>query len=247
MEKYEPLFFHEFLKKSKPLLILDLGCGEGSFNYSAYNHTVIAIDNKIPNFTGEYFLMADADSIPLRDGIADIVIANWLLEHVSNPATVLGEIERVMSSGGLFYASIPNSFGLEDRLYRLFNKDSGGHIQKYNFESFLNLVYSTTGFKLVSFCEWPAGYTWMKTHIKKKFQKPWLKMLQIIKRYFNKDIKRKNNWIFLFRLEGNRGLRVVSHVCRKCGSGVLLDSNSKLCDWIHEIWRCPSCETLNYC
>jgi len=52
-------------------------------------------------------LVADAHGIPLATGSVDAVIVQAVLEHVLNPAEVVGEIHRVLTRGGLIYAETP--------------------------------------------------------------------------------------------------------------------------------------------
>lgn len=59
--------------------------------------------------------------LPLDDGSADIVIADFVLEHLGDPAAVESEVHRVLRPGGLFYARTPHSLNyvsLASRLLR---------------------------------------------------------------------------------------------------------------------------------
>lgn len=51
--------------------------------------------------------IADAHAIPLADGTVDAVWIQAVLEHVLEPSTVVSEIFRVLSEGGLVYADTP--------------------------------------------------------------------------------------------------------------------------------------------
>jgi SAM-dependent methyltransferase len=51
------------------------------------------------------FEVIDAQSIPYPDGHFDAVIANHMLYHVPDRAGAIGEIRRVLKSGGEFYAT----------------------------------------------------------------------------------------------------------------------------------------------
>jgi len=52
-------------------------------------------------------LVADGHRLPLRDSSLDGVVSTGTLEHVREPATVLGEIRRVLRDGGLVYLEVP--------------------------------------------------------------------------------------------------------------------------------------------
>jgi SAM-dependent methyltransferase len=52
---------------------------------------------------GDYgrLLVADAGRLPLRDGVADGVLASGLISHVLRPVAVLSELARVTRPGGM--------------------------------------------------------------------------------------------------------------------------------------------------
>jgi SAM-dependent methyltransferase len=52
-------------------------------------------------------LVADGHRLPFRDSSLDSVVSTGTLEHVREPATVLGEIRRVLRDGGLVYLEVP--------------------------------------------------------------------------------------------------------------------------------------------
>ena len=51
--------------------------------------------------------IADAHQIPFPDEVFDSVIVQAVLEHVVDPAVVVGEILRVLKKGGLVYSEVP--------------------------------------------------------------------------------------------------------------------------------------------
>jgi ubiquinone/menaquinone biosynthesis C-methylase UbiE len=53
-------------------------------------------------------LVKNAESLPFADGFFDYVISLQVLEHVQNPAGVLGEIFRVLRPGGQFQLNCEN-------------------------------------------------------------------------------------------------------------------------------------------
>ncbi len=90
--------------------VLDLGCGGGFLaNYlAARGHRVVGIDTTPENLvvarrhgTAEY-QVADACALPFPDASFDVVCAMDLLEHVEDPAKLIGEASRVLAPGGLF-------------------------------------------------------------------------------------------------------------------------------------------------
>ena len=53
-------------------------------------------------------MLADGYWLPVRDGCADICFSSNVLEHVSDPAGLIGEMVRVTRPGGLIYLSFTN-------------------------------------------------------------------------------------------------------------------------------------------
>jgi len=52
-------------------------------------------------------VVADAAAIPFEDNTFDMVISEFMLEHVSSPFTVCAEMVRVLKPGGRLYVSYP--------------------------------------------------------------------------------------------------------------------------------------------
>lgn len=55
-------------------------------------------------------IVCDASSIPIADGIYDVVICAEVLERVKSPEKVLSEISRVCAVGGHVYLTAPFLF-----------------------------------------------------------------------------------------------------------------------------------------
>lgn len=78
------------------------------------------------------FEQADAHTLPLEDGTADLAICQHVLTHVSDPGAILAEMRRAVKPGGRVVVFEPNSiiqslildsvsddYTLEDRLNRV--------------------------------------------------------------------------------------------------------------------------------
>lgn len=61
--------------------------------------------------TSSNYLIID-NSIPFTTASIDIVIADWVLEHLENPSNVFQEIDRVLVPGGIFCARTPHKYNL---------------------------------------------------------------------------------------------------------------------------------------
>lgn len=130
------------------MVIVDLGAGRGA----RFDADSIAFRKSFCNFQGrvkrvigvdvdpavmthphldEAYVMRSGDRLPLPDGSVDIVICEWVIEHVEHPGEFTREIDRVVKPGGWFCALTPNRLGyvglgntlvpetVKDRLMRL--------------------------------------------------------------------------------------------------------------------------------
>jgi SAM-dependent methyltransferase len=99
---------------SRPLSILDYGCGTGG-NTSAYRSfgTVVGIE---PDSTavrlanrrgGGRYCRTSGTELPFRDGSFDVVMASDVLEHIERDGKAVSEIARVLRPSGSVILSVP--------------------------------------------------------------------------------------------------------------------------------------------
>ena len=130
------------------MVVVDLGAGRGSrydegsapfrktfFNLQGRVKRVIGLDIdsavlQHPHLD-EALVIEPGGRLPLEDGSVDIIISEWVIEHVEHPREFAGEILRVLKPGGWFCALTPNNWGyvglgnrimpdrVKDRLMRL--------------------------------------------------------------------------------------------------------------------------------
>ena len=107
--------------------VLDVGCGRGKSQENALpfrrdlrdlrglsGHVLgIDVDEAArDNPTLDAFrLIEDVDRWPVEDASADLVLSDYVLEHVGDPEAYLRELARVLVPGGLFCARTPNRLG----------------------------------------------------------------------------------------------------------------------------------------
>jgi len=102
------------LTDSRPQTILDVGCGAGfvSNALALAEHKVSGIDlseeslqvaRRYDSTRTVTYEAANAYELPKESGQYDVVCSLDFLEHVEDPAKVIGEISRVLKPGGLFY------------------------------------------------------------------------------------------------------------------------------------------------
>jgi SAM-dependent methyltransferase len=95
--------------------VLDLGCGPGHYTEAMRRAgaVVVPIDADFAELQAsgapvDGAVVADARHLPLRDATLDGVVCSNILEHTGSPATMVGEIERVLRDGGWLWLSWTN-------------------------------------------------------------------------------------------------------------------------------------------
>ncbi|HEY3306191.1 MAG TPA: class I SAM-dependent methyltransferase [Candidatus Binatia bacterium] len=116
--------------RSHPKRILDLASGTGDFpihlRRAGFEAPIIGLDRNLPmlavarekcsSLSGVVFIPADLMHIPIKDRSFDVVTMGYGLRYPADIRSVLGEIFRLLDSGGVFVAM---DFGLpKNLLYR---------------------------------------------------------------------------------------------------------------------------------
>jgi SAM-dependent methyltransferase len=135
----------EFYNRLNALLqpgfkVLDLGAGRGAWYYAKipeYKRILRNLKGKVAEYIG-----ADVDTavlgnpttdrnvlikdgvLPLGDGEVDVVVCDWVLEHVLDVASFKREVERVLKPGGFFCARTPHSFSYVSLAARVIKNSS---------------------------------------------------------------------------------------------------------------------------
>lgn len=98
-------------------LLVDVGCAKGGFltfaKEQGFTH-ILGIDmNRICldllSKQGIPSAYGSAESIPLANGLADLIYSNNVLEHVYNMSAVILEARRALKDNGLLYIEAPES------------------------------------------------------------------------------------------------------------------------------------------
>jgi SAM-dependent methyltransferase len=114
---------------SPDMTVLDFGAGRGEQllrEDSPYRTALCKLQGKVKRIVGvdldsavltnpfldEAHLFEPGNPLPLGDGSFDLVYADWVIEHVADPASFVGEISRVLKPGGWFCARTPNRWGI---------------------------------------------------------------------------------------------------------------------------------------
>jgi len=97
-----------------PMVIADLGAGEGTFSQLLARHAkkVIAVDNseKMVEYGAELarkhgvknleYRKGDLEAVPIRDGAVDVAFFSQALHHAQHPERAVAEAWRILKPGG---------------------------------------------------------------------------------------------------------------------------------------------------
>jgi len=103
-----------FQEKSGAMKILDVGCGSGFFMLMT-GGGVTGLDNaenvEVCKKRGlqAYSVNLEKDRFPFESNVFDAAVCLEVLEHLTDPENIFGEIHRLLSSGGYLIVSTPNS------------------------------------------------------------------------------------------------------------------------------------------
>ncbi|MBI4655551.1 MAG: class I SAM-dependent methyltransferase, partial [Elusimicrobia bacterium] len=102
-----------------------------------------------------YGVDIEKDFFPVPDESFDLVICNQVLEHLKNIFQPLGELDRVVKTGGYLLLGIPNLSGFYNRLLLLVGKQplaiaiNGPHIRGFAHSAFLEFLRLNPNFKMI--------------------------------------------------------------------------------------------------
>ena len=115
--------------------VLDAGCGEGrnlvhglrcGWEVSAVDRSVSAVESVrrlaerlAPQLPARHFRVEELDALSFEDGVFDVVICNAVLHFADDEAhfeRIVNELWRVLRPGGMFFARMASTIGLEDRI-----------------------------------------------------------------------------------------------------------------------------------
>jgi 2-polyprenyl-3-methyl-5-hydroxy-6-metoxy-1,4-benzoquinol methylase len=137
--------------------VLDVGCGDGSFLGTLQdfkNLELFGVEVSISGFNeaakrrGAKIYNTGLAECRFPDGFFDIVTLRHVIEHVTDPVSLLLEIKRILRDNGVLLIRVPNIDSVEARLggKEWLHLDIPRHVCHYTPKS-LPLLLQKTGFK----------------------------------------------------------------------------------------------------
>jgi SAM-dependent methyltransferase len=110
------------------MVLVDFGAGRGEIFHglhSSYYQRLARLQGKVRRVIGldldasvrdhpfldERHVILPGRPLPLADSTVDMVVADWVFEHVEDPRAVAREFERILKPGGWICARTPNKWG----------------------------------------------------------------------------------------------------------------------------------------
>jgi SAM-dependent methyltransferase len=153
----------QFLNKYAPHYkgkLYDLGCGVRSYEpfFLNFAESYVGIDWGASVHDTKADIFADLNKpLPVEDAVADTVVCLSVLEHLSEPQTLLNEAHRIMKPGAVMILQVPWQWRLHEEPYDFFRYTPYG--LKYMFEKagFKDIeIEATSGF----FSMWVLKYNY---------------------------------------------------------------------------------------
>jgi SAM-dependent methyltransferase len=108
--------------------VLDVGAGDAPYRelFSHVRYRTLEWEASAHEGAAAADIVASADSIPLGDEEVDAVLLTQVLEHVADPLVVLGELHRVLRSGGQILLTVPLVWQLHELPNDYYRYTEGG-------------------------------------------------------------------------------------------------------------------------
>ncbi len=130
------------------MTVLDFGGGRGvTFieSASSYKQQLMMLRGKVakviacdvdeavlinPAADETVVIRADAP-LPFADGTFDLIVSDFVFEHIADPLFVSGELRRVLKPGGWICARTPNKYCVISLLTRLIHNSRHSHVLRW--------------------------------------------------------------------------------------------------------------------
>jgi SAM-dependent methyltransferase len=145
-----------------PTTLVDIGCGDGSFLLEARQAgwTVLGteVNDRIPSPGLE--IWGPLDDLKARAPFGCITL--WhSLEHLRRPTEALADLAEMLVAGGTFVVAVPNSRGLQARLFdrHWLHLDVPRHLYHFGVPS-LRAAFEQAGLDVIRVWHHEAEYDW---------------------------------------------------------------------------------------
>jgi SAM-dependent methyltransferase len=144
---------NEQIKKRLPLMngvVYDLGCGTRPYESDilTYAKRYVGIDwsNTLHGLQADIVANLN-DKLPIEDGAANNVVSFQVLEHLSEPQSMLNEAFRILKPEGRIFISVPFQWWVHEAPYDFFRYTRFGLIHILNKAGFVDVeVEAACGF-----------------------------------------------------------------------------------------------------
>ncbi|OGZ05816.1 MAG: hypothetical protein A2845_03360 [Candidatus Lloydbacteria bacterium RIFCSPHIGHO2_01_FULL_49_22] len=125
--------------------VLDIGAGGSGYNKFFPNRLTVDIDPaRNPEIVG------DIESLPFKDGEFEFILCTEVLEHVNDPFKAVGELSRVLKSGGTLLLTTRFMYPIHDAPHDLYRFTKYGLRHLFNDWDIDELEEETTGFSTLA-------------------------------------------------------------------------------------------------
>jgi len=120
-------FFGRVNSLLKPeFVVLDVGCGRGALQDEMidYKKELVILKGKVSKVIGidvdvraienpflDEFQLLESANWPIEDSSVDLIVCDFVMEHVEDPDQFLSEARRVLKNGGYICLRTPNRWG----------------------------------------------------------------------------------------------------------------------------------------
>jgi len=169
--------------------VLDIGCGSGSFDYSARPDIEIHCcdilpPSPVPDLLNVHYRQVSADSLEYQPESFDLLMMNFVLEHTTKPSHIIKLAHSILKPDGILYISVPIASHYEDRSFRAYDRflkiltfhpfDRIEHFQHFSEDSIFSISIES-GFTPVAKSLVPAGFGWIYGNIEGLSKTPGIK------------------------------------------------------------------------
>lgn len=151
--------------KPPPAAVLDVGCGNGETlqalvrrGYDAQGFEVDEVAARVVRARGlSVTLAGDLAGVAYPAEAFDIIFLNHVLEHTSDPRSLLHEIRRLLRPGGILFLAVPNASCAQARIFAgaWVAHEVPRHRQFFSHRSLVHIVQDE-GFRCLRF--YPRAY-----------------------------------------------------------------------------------------